>query len=641
MTVVIGTAGHIDHGKTTLLQALTGIDADRLPEEQRRGMTIDVGYAHLDLEDGSSIDFIDVPGHDALIGNMLVGAGEIDAAMLVVAADDGPRAQTLEHVALLDALDLRDGFAVVTKADVAGDARAAEVAAEVRTLLAQTSLAGAPVLIASAVSGLGIEDVRAAILRTRDLVQARAAVTPGGPRRLAIDRAFAVRGRGAVVTGTLRAGSLAIGETLRVEPAGREARIRGLHVHHAAAEHAAAGRVAVKLAGVDLVELSRGSMLTADPAIVATDRLLVALARPMQHLENRPGSASAGRRRGDGRSPWPPVDGSRLRLHIGTAGVDAIVGRRGREGVVLPDGRAAALLRLSEPIATFRGDRAVLRRPSPGDVAAGVRVLDPAPPRGLSRRRVTADRLASLAVAVGDGDTDAIGDAVVALHGAITMDHGLVLAPDVHDSLDLVALETVATYHRDHPLEAGPTIAAVRGALGVALRRLVSVRRDETAIAEAAMGAVLERLVSRRRLMRDADRLRDPERAPGLAPELVAAMGRLETLLAVPAPPPLREAARATDCPPAGIRALESQGRIVRVDADLAWAAPEFHRLAGIALSMARLGPLAPAALRDATGTSRRVVMPLLEDLGRRGILERTPVGHVPGPRAPRPEVTA
>jgi selenocysteine-specific elongation factor len=153
MTVVIGTAGHIDHGKTTLLRALTGIDADRLPEEQRRGMTIDVGYAHLDLEDGTSIDFVDVPGHDALIGNMLVGAGEIDAALLVVAADDGRRAQTLEHLELLDALGVRDGLAVVTKSDVAGEMRAAEVARDVAALLARTSLSDAAVLVASATRG--------------------------------------------------------------------------------------------------------------------------------------------------------------------------------------------------------------------------------------------------------------------------------------------------------------------------------------------------------------------------------------------------------------------------------------------------------------------------------------------------------
>ena len=147
MTVVIGTAGHIDHGKTTLLRALTGIDADRLPEERRRGMTIDVGYAHVTLPDGTELDFVDVPGHDRLVGNMLVGAGEIDAAMLVVAADDGQRAQTVEHLALLDALGVRHGLAVVTKPDVAGTERTTEVAAEVARLLVGTSLGGSPVLV--------------------------------------------------------------------------------------------------------------------------------------------------------------------------------------------------------------------------------------------------------------------------------------------------------------------------------------------------------------------------------------------------------------------------------------------------------------------------------------------------------------
>ena len=154
-SVVIGTAGHIDHGKTSLLRALTGIDADRLPEERRRGMTIDVGYAHVALPDGTIIDFVDVPGHDRLVGNMLVGAGEIDAALLVVAADDGPNAQTLEHLGLLDALGIRDGLAVVTKADLVDEARLSVVEAEVRALIATTTLAGSPVLAASATNGTG------------------------------------------------------------------------------------------------------------------------------------------------------------------------------------------------------------------------------------------------------------------------------------------------------------------------------------------------------------------------------------------------------------------------------------------------------------------------------------------------------
>ena len=180
MTVVIGTAGHIDHGKTSLLRALTGIDADRLPEERRRGMTIDVGYAHLDLPDGSELDFVDVPGHDRLIGNMLVGAGEIDAALLVVAADDGPRAQTIEHLELLDALGIRVAVAVVTKVDLVDPARAATVAIELDRILGRTTMAGAPVVAVSAVRGDGLDDLRAALVGLRDRVEDR---RPAEPRR--------------------------------------------------------------------------------------------------------------------------------------------------------------------------------------------------------------------------------------------------------------------------------------------------------------------------------------------------------------------------------------------------------------------------------------------------------------------------
>src|SRR5262249_8125048 len=206
VTVAAGAAGHLDHRTATLLRALTGIDADRLPEEQRRGMTIDVGYAHMALDDGTEIDFVDVPGHDRLVGNMLVGAGEIDAAMLVVAADDGPRAQTLEHLELLDALGIDVGLAVVTKADAAGADRAAEVAEASEALLARTTLRGSPVVVASGASGEGLDLVRAALTGLRDIVLARDG-RAGGPR-LAVDRSFSVRGRGTVVTGSLRGGPL-------------------------------------------------------------------------------------------------------------------------------------------------------------------------------------------------------------------------------------------------------------------------------------------------------------------------------------------------------------------------------------------------------------------------------------------------
>jgi selenocysteine-specific elongation factor len=191
-TVVIGTAGHIDHGKTALLRALTGIDADRLPEERERGMTIDVGFAHLDLEDGTSLDFVDVPGHDRLVGNMLVGAGEIDGVLLVVAADDGPRAQTLEHLELLDALGLRRAVVAVTKVDAVDADRVAEVMAASRELVDRTSLEGSRIVAVSATSGSGLPALRSELVALRDGLLADAAEAPVGPVRLAIARAFRV-----------------------------------------------------------------------------------------------------------------------------------------------------------------------------------------------------------------------------------------------------------------------------------------------------------------------------------------------------------------------------------------------------------------------------------------------------------------
>ena len=657
MTVVIGTAGHIDHGKTTLLRALTGIDADRLPEEQRRGMTIDIGYAHLDVGDGTSLDFVDVPGHDALIGNMLIGAGEVDAVMLVVAADDGPRAQTIEHLELIDALGLRAGIVVVTKSDVVDPERASEVVAEVAALVARTSLAGAPVLVASSVAGTGLDDLRAALMAIRDRVAAGQAVGAGGPGRLAVDRVFVVRGHGLVVTGSLRGGELRVGDGLRLEPGGRKVRIRGLHIHHFPTESAPPGRVAINLAGTELHDVRRGMVATWGPGVEATSRALIAL-RPPARIDH-----PAGRGR---RPAWPPIDGARVRIHLGTAQVDGVLGRRGRDAQDLPDGRVTAIVRLAEPIATFVGDRGIARRPSPGDVVAGFEILDVDPARGTARRRATPERMAALAAAVSVADARAAADALVGLHGMLGADriervaaalaragnaegqsrdgqgpHGLVLAPDVETELESAALAIVSDFHAMQSVEPGVPTAALRQQLRATLRRLVAVRRDESVGVDRAIDGVLDGLVQRGRLARDGDRLRDPSRAPAMPAALASAMDRLEAALDVAAPPDLASAAQAAGCPPEGVRALEAAGRIVRVEADLAWATPTFHRIAAVALSIARREPLTPSALRDATGTSRRYVMPLIEDLNRRGILARTPAGHVPGPRAPRKPETA
>ena len=379
MTVVIGTAGHIDHGKTTLLRALTGIDADRLPEERRRGMTIDVGYAHLTFDDGVELDFVDVPGHDRLVGNMLVGAGEIDAAMLVVAADDGPSAQTLEHLALLDALEIRDGLAVVTKIDAVDDARRDEVVDAVRRLLDGTSLAGVPVLAVSSTDGTGIDE-RACAPSAGSAMPWRPAGSPPRPSRPPTPRDRpGLRGQGPRRRGDGDPPRSAAGSR-RIRcgcvPGDGTARARELQVHNASVEVAGPGRTAVNLAGIEGGALSRGQVLTADPAVVATDRMLVRL-----------------------RAPLP--DRARARLHLGTAAVDAAVGRSGRDAIDLPGGTdVAAILRLAEPVAAAPGDRFVLRRPSGAHQVVGGQVIDVAPARGVSRRRQTAERVAALTAAV-------------------------------------------------------------------------------------------------------------------------------------------------------------------------------------------------------------------------------------------------
>jgi selenocysteine-specific elongation factor len=612
MTIVVGTAGHIDHGKTALLRALTGIDADRLPEERRRGMTIDVGYAHFALPDGSELDFVDVPGHDRLVGNMLVGSGEIDAVMLVVAADDGPRAQTMEHVELLDAMGVSHGIAVISKLDVVPSTRITEVRAAVERLLAGTTLAGSPVLAASSVSGQGIEEVRLALAALRDRATADAigATTPVGSARsrLAIDRVFSVKGRGIVVTGTLRGGPLVRGATLRLFPGDAVARARELQVHGRAVDSAGPGRTAINLAGVEPTDVHRGAVLTDDPAIAATDRMLVGLRRALP-------------------------DRTRVRLHLGTVAVDGTIGRSGRDAIDLGDGSVAAILRLPARIAARPGDRFVLRRATGRDRAVGGAVLDVAPPRGISRRRQTPARVSRLAEAIMARDVAAAELARLDLHGALAATASIALADDVTeaataDVVEALDNQTLAPDDRSR-------LAEVRGRGARTIRRLATLRRDEAA---AAAEALVDRLVERGRLVQDGEYVRLPgaerRRPVETDPALVISMDRVERALAVASPPPLREAARAAACPDAGIRELVRTGRIVVLEPDLAYETATYRAIEALALDLARRAPLTPAALRDATATSRKYVMAILADLDRREILRRTAPGHVPGPRA-------
>ena len=623
MRVVVGTAGHIDHGKTTLLRALTGIDADRLPEEQRRGMTIDVGYAYLEWPGEGGIDFVDVPGHERLVGNMLVGAGEIDAALIVIAADDGPRPQTLEHLELLDALGIDMGVVAVTKSDVVDASRLVEALDAARALVAATRFAEAPVIGVSAATGVGLDELRTAVTTLAGRIGPH-----DGPTRLAVDRVFAIRGRGTVVTGSLRGGEVGRNSTLRVVPGDLDVRVREVQVHGRAVDRVSGGgRVALNLASADVDDLHRGDVLAAQGAVIATRRLLVAL-EPACDL-------------GRGVRRALPAHGERLRLHLGTDQVDAAVVRNARLSTELPGGAATAVLRLVRPIAATFGDRFVLRRPSPGTAAAGGRILDPLPPLGISRRRATPASLAAVATANVAADAAGSGalqsaDALVALWGAVRADRLPLDAPTSARRLGpvLVDPELAAA------LEAGATDAAAQSVAIADLRQSIvrALRRSATVDPEDAVrvaDALIDGLVRRGALAQAGDRIGLPGRSEPLPPEVVEAMERVVAALSVAAPPPLSEVVRAAGCPPEGVRALAASDQIVRLETDLAYARPTYARLAGLALKMAAASPLTPAAFRDATGTSRRYALAILEDLGRRGLLARTAEGHVPGPRAP------
>jgi len=379
--VVVGTAGHIDHGKSALVKALTGSDPDRLKEEKARGITIDLGFAHYE-DDDLNVAFVDVPGHERFVRNMLAGASGIDCVLLVIAADESVMPQTREHFDICRLLGVSWGMVALTKSDLVDDETIEIVHLETADLVEGSFLEGAPVVPVSARTGDGVEEIRKALRLVASRVGPRAA---SGVARLPVDRAFTVKGFGTVVTGTQVSGEIRPRAELEVLPAGRRVRVRGLQVHGISQDVARGGqRVAVNLAGVEVDELSRGDALVQPGGLEVTRRLdatvaLLEHARPLKH-------------------------GARVRFHGGTTEVMARVSLgRHTEGTsdeavnVLEPGREAyARVRLERPVAVTRGDRFVLRAYSPSVTIAGGAVLDPAPSRGRVRSAAGARRLARL-----------------------------------------------------------------------------------------------------------------------------------------------------------------------------------------------------------------------------------------------------
>ena len=357
--MIVATAGHIDHGKTTLVKAITGIDTDRLPEEKARGISIDLGFAFWKPPGGGVIGFVDVPGHERFIRNMLAGVYAIDYVILTIAADDGPMPQTREHLNIVDLLGIKHGLIVITKADRVSRDRIEEVTTNVRRLLARTSLAEAEMIAVSAIRGDGMNELR------DHLVRAMAAhVKPqqaGRNFRYVIDRVFSIPGSGTVVTGTVIAGSVAVGDKLLVSPTGNEVRVRSIQQHGQLVNRALAGeRCALNLAGVEHAEVGRGHWIVAPASHVPTERIdarIHVLADEVHAVKH-----------------W-----TRVHLHIGTAAITAQVAIRRGESVA-PGHSAVAHIRLDRKVAALHGDRFIIRDHSASRTIGGGYVIDPFAP---------------------------------------------------------------------------------------------------------------------------------------------------------------------------------------------------------------------------------------------------------------------
>jgi len=591
---VVATAGHVDHGKSTLLRALTGMEPDRWAQERERGMTIDLGHVWTRLATGHRVAFVDVPGHERFLGNMLAGVGPVPAVLFVVAADEGWMPQSAEHLAALDALGVRHGVLAITRSDLCEPEYAAQEAAG---MLAGTSLAGLPAVPVSATTGAGLAQLRAALAAMFDRLPAP---DPLAPVRLWVDRSFAARGSGTVVTGTLGAGTIRVGDELHCGRYGR-LRVRGLQTLQEQVDSVAAlARVAVNLRGADHGELPRGTALLTPDRWCRTDEV-------DGWLEPPGGTGTAG-------DPVPvPVPPAALTVHIGSARVPARVRLLGHGG---PGGRLAVRLHLSAPLPLHVGDRAVLRdanRARGERIVGRLTVLDVRPPR-LARRGAAAELAGWMAGLAGPPD----GAALLARRGLLRrQDLALMgraapaalavgdwlLDPDHAGALRGRLAAVVHGYATAHPLEPAIPVEAARHLLGLPERRLV------------------EALV-RPPLRLDAGRIADTGGRTGLPAPIAAALVRLRADLD-PHPFQAPEQQRLTELgfDHRSLAAAERHGELLRLADGVVLLAGADERAARILAGLPQ--PFTASAARQALDTTRRVAIPLLELLDRRGYTER------------------
>jgi selenocysteine-specific elongation factor len=605
---VIATAGHVDHGKSALIVALTGIDPDRFEEEKRRGLTIDLGYAWTTLPSGREVGFVDVPGHERFIRNMLAGVGPVRLVLFVVAADEGWKPQSEEHVQVLDVLGIAGGVIALTKTDLVDADGVALATDEVRERVAGSVLADAPIVPVSARNGDGLPDLIAALDRL-----VLDAPTPEDARtRLFVDRVFTITGAGTVVTGTLTGGCLRVDDDVTIEPGDVRARVRSLQTHKRSRDEAChVARVAVNLAGVERAPLRRGVVVTRPRAFRATSRI-DAVVRPVRGVDEIPERGA-------------------FLLHHGAAETSARIRVLDR----LPDGALLVRVRVEDALVVDVGDRFVLWEAGRRRVVGGGVALDAAPPRAatprhvafLARRAATDDRDERARIAI--EEAGAIRTAELELQmganpGSATTD-GWLVAEDLAERVATSLTASLDTFHRERPLEEGAPLDAARRTV------LDEVSAYGARVDPGLADAMLDQLDRDGVIARAATTVRLASHAVSLGAheteldELIAAIsGEREAT-----PPTVKQLGEA-GFDPALIAAAGRAGRLVRIAPDLVLTSTMLERAMAVAHEHASEG-MTVSALREALGTSRKYAVPLAEYLDATGVTRR--VGDLRFPR--------
>lgn len=622
--MIVATAGHVDHGKTLLVKALTGVDTDRLPEEKKRGLTIDLGFAYRDLGNGELTGFVDVPGHERFIRTMLAGVSGIDFVIFVVAADDGPMPQTAEHLAIMDLLGIRHGVVALTKTDRVGDERIDEVRQQIGSLIAQTCLREAPIVAVSALEGRGIDTLRDAIAYAAMEIPPRVA---SGNFRLAVDRSFLLAGAGRVVTGTVFSGSAAVGEQLLLAPARAEIRVREIHAQNQAAEIARVGqRCALNIVGGDLrrTEIHRGDWIVAPPAcfgVTRFDARIRVLRSEERPLKNR-----------------TPVH-----VHIGAADVTGRVVTL-EDGEIQPGGDSLVQIQLDRPIGMVHGDRVILRDQSALRTIGGGTVLDPMP---VTRRRPRPVRLAylraqelatpeqALASAFADIDTldlrqfEQAWNLSAAESGQLAESVDMVVVDDGRARLGItparwaalaaLVIEGTRAWHERYPDRVGVNESELRLALTERVR-------------PGVYAALVQQLLEDGKLVRDGGLVRLPEHEAVQSSAEQALWERVAKLLAADGtkPPVVHDMSEHLGVPYGELNKFlmnaARQGQVVRVS-DKRYFLPEVLRaLVEIVEALVSADPdgqFSVKAYRDKAAIGRNAAIEILEYFDRVGYTRR------------------